>query len=54
MEKGYLGILEKLLSKPIIPVVPEKEYFEETVAFPDKDATEEEIAEYLKKDINYE
>lgn len=49
MEKGYLGILEKVLSKPVIPVAPEEECFDETIAFPDKDATEEEIAEYLKK-----
>ena len=54
MEKGYLRILEKTLSKPVIPVAPEKEFLKEMISFPDKDATEEEIAKYLKKDTNYE
>lgn len=51
MEKksDWLDGILKASQKPIIPEPPEEDRFDEMVAFPDKDATEEEIAEYLKK-----
>ena len=44
-----IEVLRKISDKTIIPVISQEESFEEMVSFPDKDATEEEITEYLKK-----
>lgn len=48
IESGYIDKINKILNKPIIPVPSQEECFKEMIAFPDKDATEEEIADYLK------
>lgn len=50
MANSYLDKIRNLGNKPVIPQKPEEEKFEDTIAFPDADATEEEVAEYLKGD----
>lgn len=49
MADNYMDKLNKLMSKPVIPQKPDEDKLDKPVAFPDSDATEEEIAEYLKE-----
>ena len=51
MADNYIAKINQILSKPIIPEKIEKEKLSQPVAFPDADATEEEISEYLKSNI---
>lgn len=47
MADNYLDKLDKVMSKPVIPEKVVGEKLSQPVAFPDADATEEEIADFL-------
>ena len=47
MADNYLDKLDKVMSKPVIPEKIVEEKLSQPVAFPDADATEEEITEFL-------
>lgn len=49
MSEDFFKKLKKSIRKPIIPKPPKEDRFSEIVSFPDKDATEEEIKEFLNK-----
>lgn len=49
MASSYSDKLKDLMKQPIIPQRIEEDKLENPVAFPDADATEEEIREYLEK-----
>ena len=47
MASSYLDKLDKVMNKPVIPDKVVGEKLSQPVAFPDADATEEEIADFL-------
>lgn len=47
MADNYLDRINKILSNPRVTKEIEEEKFNQPVAFPDADATEEEIADFL-------
>lgn len=47
-KSDWLTKIDKVLQKPIIPEPPNEETFPGMVAFPDADATPEEIEEYIR------
>lgn len=51
MEKGksYYDSMMKVFDRPPKPVKPDEESYNKEILFPDKDATEEEIQEYINK-----
>lgn len=50
MADSFFDKVMKSISKPVIPEKPKEEYFDRPVAFPDADATSEEIEEYIRTD----
>ena len=47
--ESYYEKMMKVFDNPPKPVKPTVEDYKEDIAFPDKDATKEEIKEYLNK-----
>ena len=48
-KKSYYETMLKILSSPPSPKKPDERNFLSPIAFPDSDATSEEIEEYLNK-----